>query len=59
MPAATSRVTSREEALAIFQQDLAPAQRFSTQERVAGLTANLDLVAARRGETSLAIQYLF
>jgi DNA-binding SARP family transcriptional activator len=41
-----------------FQDGLALAVRFSVQERVAGLTANLGLVAAQRGETALAIHQL-
>jgi DNA-binding SARP family transcriptional activator/predicted ATPase len=41
-----------------FQDGLALAKRFSVEERVAGLTANLGLVAAQRGETTLAIHQL-
>jgi MalT-like TPR region len=41
-----------------FEHGLALAGRFSIQERVAGLTANLGLVAAQRGETALAIHQL-
>src|SRR5690606_4497290 len=38
-----------------FQQGLAHAQRLSNPERIAGLTANLGLVAQRRGQTELAV----
>ncbi|HXF60509.1 MAG TPA: AAA family ATPase, partial [Caldilineaceae bacterium] len=38
-----------------FQQGLAHAQRLSHPERIAGLTANLGLVAQRRGQTELAV----
>jgi hypothetical protein len=41
-----------------FLEGLAVAERTNTQERVAGLTANLGLVAARRGELPLAIHRL-
>jgi tetratricopeptide (TPR) repeat protein len=41
-----------------FQRGLAYAQRFAHPERIAGLTANLGLVALRRGETELAAQRL-
>jgi tetratricopeptide (TPR) repeat protein len=47
-----------DEAEAYFQEGLVLAQRFSVQERVAGLTANLGLVAEKRGQTSLAIHRL-
>jgi tetratricopeptide (TPR) repeat protein len=46
------------QAESFFQDGLALARRFSVQERVAGLTANLGLVAAKRGETALAIHRL-
>ncbi len=41
-----------------FLEGLTVAERTNTQERVAGLTANLGLVAARRGELPLAIHRL-
>jgi DNA-binding SARP family transcriptional activator len=41
-----------------FQEGLALAQRYTVKERVAGLTANLGLLAARRGETALAVHRL-
>jgi DNA-binding SARP family transcriptional activator len=46
------------EAESLFNHGLALAERFSIKERVAGLTANLGLVAARRGEIALAIHRL-
>ncbi|MCS6889831.1 MAG: transcriptional regulator, partial [Chloroflexus sp.] len=45
-------------AAARFQQGLALANQFGIPERVAGLTANLGLVATRRGETACAVHYL-
>ena len=41
-----------------FQEGLTLAERFSIQERQAGLAANLGRVAAQRGQTSLAIHRL-
>jgi len=41
-----------------FQAGLAIAERLAIPERLAGLAANLGLVAARRGETALAIHRL-
>ena len=41
-----------------FTAGLALAERLSIPERIAGLTANLGLVAQRRGETGLAIHRL-
>jgi uncharacterized protein YciW len=38
-----------------FADGLALAERLDNPERIAGLTANLGRVAARRGETALAI----
>jgi DNA-binding SARP family transcriptional activator len=38
-----------------FQQGLANAQRLAQRERIAGLTANLGLVAQRRGQPELAV----
>jgi DNA-binding SARP family transcriptional activator len=43
---------------ASFQTGLSLAERLATPERVAGLTANLGLVALRRGQTPLAIHRL-
>jgi tetratricopeptide (TPR) repeat protein len=43
---------------AFFSQGLAQAQRLRHPERIAGLTANLGLAAARRGETALAVHRL-
>jgi DNA-binding SARP family transcriptional activator len=43
---------------AAFDAGLALAERLSIPERVAGLTANLGLVAERRGQTALAIHRL-
>lgn len=43
---------------ALFQQGLIFAERFSIPERTAGLTANLGLVAERKGETTLAVHRL-
>jgi DNA-binding SARP family transcriptional activator len=40
-----------------FSQGLAQAQRLAQPERIAGLTANLGLVAQRRGQTAAAIEY--
>lgn len=39
-----------------FTQGLAHAQRLAQPERIAGLTANLGLVARDRGQTELAVQ---
>ena len=41
-----------------FEQGLALAERLNMPERIAGLTANLGLVAQRCGETTLAIHRL-
>ena len=41
-----------------FSEALAMSERLSIPERLAGLTANLGLVAQRRGETALAIHRL-
>ena len=41
-----------------FSTGLALAERLALPERVAGLTANLGLVALRRGQTSVAVQRL-
>ncbi|MGH8632290.1 MAG: tetratricopeptide repeat protein, partial [Burkholderiales bacterium] len=41
-----------------FSEGLALAESFSAAERIAGLTANLGLVAQKRGETALAIHRL-
>ena len=41
-----------------FAEGLALAERLSIPERIAGLTANLGLVARQRGETALAIHRL-
>jgi hypothetical protein len=46
------------EAEKYFDDGLALAERLSMPERIAGLTANLGLVAQRRGETVLAIHRL-
>jgi tetratricopeptide (TPR) repeat protein len=46
------------QAEAYFNEGLELAERFSAQERVAGLTANLGLVAAEQGQTALAIHRL-
>src|SRR6185503_17000112 len=40
------------------RQGLALAQQFSVPERIAGLTANLGLVAKQRGQRELAIEHL-
>jgi tetratricopeptide (TPR) repeat protein len=45
-------------AQASFQEGLDLAERLPIPERIAGLEANLGLVASRRGQTSLAIHYL-
>ena len=42
----------------LFQEGLALAERLTIPERIAGLTANLGLVAARRGEVVLAVYRL-
>ncbi len=47
-----------DEAQRRFEQGLALAERLSMPERIAGLTANLGLVAQRRGETTLAVHRL-
>ena len=47
-----------EQAEQFFNEGLAIAERLSIPERVAGLTANLGLVAVQRGHTSLAIYRL-
>jgi DNA-binding SARP family transcriptional activator len=47
-----------DEAQRRFEQGLALAERLSMPERIAGLTANLGLVAQRCGETALAIHRL-
>ena len=47
-----------EEAQRHFEHGLALAERLSMPERIAGLTANLGLVAQRCGETALAIHRL-
>jgi DNA-binding SARP family transcriptional activator len=47
-----------ETAIARFQQGLALATQFSIPERVAGITANLGLVALQRGDTTCAVHYL-
>ncbi len=41
-----------------FSDGLALAERLSIPERIAGLTANLGLVAIRRGQTALAVHRL-
>ena len=41
-----------------FNDGLALAERLSIPERLAGLTANLGLIAQRRGENALAIHRL-
>jgi DNA-binding SARP family transcriptional activator len=41
-----------------FAEGLALAESFSARERIAGLTANLGLVARKRGDTALAIHRL-
>jgi len=41
-----------------FDEGLLMAEQLSIPERIAGLTANLGLVAAKRGETSVAIHRL-
>jgi hypothetical protein len=41
-----------------FNQALAHAQRFNQPERVAGVTANLGLLALARGQTELAVHRL-
>jgi DNA-binding SARP family transcriptional activator/Flp pilus assembly protein TadD len=41
-----------------FTEGLTLAERLSVPERIAGLTANLGLVAARRGQTGVAIHRL-
>ncbi len=41
-----------------FDEGLALAERLSIPERLAGLTANLGLIAQRRGENALAIHRL-
>ena len=41
-----------------FHRGLAYAQRFAHPERIAGLTANLGLVALRRGQADIAVQRL-
>ncbi len=41
-----------------FNEGLALAERLSAPERITGLTANLGLVAQRRGQTVLAIHHL-
>lgn len=43
---------------AYFEQGLALAERMQHHERIAGLTANLGLVAQQRGDNSLAIHRL-
>jgi tetratricopeptide (TPR) repeat protein len=47
-----------DEAERYFTQGLSLAERLSMPERIAGLTANLGLVASQRGQTSLAIHRL-
>ncbi|MGQ9774078.1 MAG: ATP-binding protein, partial [Chloroflexus sp.] len=47
-----------EMASARFQQGLALATQLNIPERVAGITANVGLVALRRGETTCAVHYL-
>jgi tetratricopeptide (TPR) repeat protein len=47
-----------ETASARFQQGLALATQLNIPERVAGITANVGLVALRRGETTCAVHYL-
>jgi DNA-binding SARP family transcriptional activator len=42
----------------LFQEGLALAERLTIPERIAGLTANLGLVAARRGEVVLSVYRL-
>jgi hypothetical protein len=41
-----------------FNEGLSLAQQFSIPERVAGLTANLGLVAKQRGQRELAVEHL-
>jgi tetratricopeptide (TPR) repeat protein len=41
-----------------FNEGLSLAQQFSIPERIAGLTANLGLVAKQRGQRELAIEHL-
>jgi DNA-binding SARP family transcriptional activator len=43
---------------AMFTEGLALAERLAIPERIAGLTANLGLVAARRGQHSMAVHRL-
>jgi DNA-binding SARP family transcriptional activator len=47
-----------DEAERYFEDGLALAERLSIPERIAGLTANLGLLARARGETDLAIHHL-
>jgi len=47
-----------ETAEANFREGLALAERFAMPERLAGLTANLGLVARERGQTTLAVHRL-
>jgi tetratricopeptide (TPR) repeat protein len=47
-----------EAAEACFRAGLELAQRFSIPERIAGMTANLGLVAVQRGQKDLAIHHL-
>ena len=47
-----------DQAEVFFEHGIALAEQTQNRERVAGLTANLGLVAQQRGETSLAIHRL-
>ncbi len=47
-----------ERAQKLFDEGLLMAEQFSIPERIAGFTANIGLVAAKRGETSVAIHRL-
>ncbi len=49
---------SLDQAEEYFQKGLALSEQLSIQERIAGLTANLGLVAVRRGQTALAVHRL-
>ncbi|PMP75197.1 MAG: transcriptional regulator, partial [Chloroflexus aggregans] len=58
MPYLLSTAGDLETATARFQQGLALATQFSIPERVAGITANLGLVALQHGDTTCAVHYL-
>ena len=50
--------TDETQAESYLKKGLKLAERFSMAERVAGITANLGLLARQRGQTDLALLYL-